>query len=94
VTTDTMTTGTMTTGSVVGAPAANPGERAACARSHDLPRSRRVALSRLAQQVGRPVKKYSRLPVRVFCVLIDGDNDRLDVLVAPVLSGSEAARLF
>jgi len=26
--------------------------------------------------------------------LIDGDDDRLDVLVAPVLSGSEAARLF
>ena len=40
------------------------------------------------------VKKYSRLPVRGFCVLIAGDDDRLDVLVAPVLSGSEAARLF
>jgi hypothetical protein len=36
MTTGTMTTGTMTMGSVVRGPAANPGERAARAKSHDL----------------------------------------------------------
>jgi len=29
-----------------------------------------------------------------FCILIDGDDDRLDVLIAPALSGGEAARLL
>jgi hypothetical protein len=45
-----------------------------------------------AFQTGRPVQKV--VAGGCFRILIDGDDDRLHMLIAPALSGRETARCF
>jgi hypothetical protein len=47
-----------------------------------------------AFQTGRPVQKDVAVAGGCFRILIDGDDDRLRMLIAPALSGRETARCF
>ena len=59
-------------------------------RSLEALRIRRVA----AFQTGRPVQKDVAVAGGCFRILIDGDDDRLHMLIAPALSGRETGALL
>ena len=81
--------------------AADPGDGAAGAKSHDLavtpsnvlwPRLRYVAPPR--SNTLRLIQKVLAIASRCFCVLIDGDDDRLHMLIAPAFPGRETTSFF